>query len=158
MDKQIKALVSNIKIDGDQERIRAVIESFAQDEIVIENLKRQDLKKGLELYRDEKEGFILFAYEESQETYRVPHNHGNGWVIYSVVSGIVEMGLFKRVDQNLMVELINKELLKAGDSRVYNPKDIHDTRTLSKKSIIIRLTSCDLKKEVEEGRMLKFHL
>ncbi|MGE3610366.1 MAG: hypothetical protein AB7I27_12320 [Bacteriovoracaceae bacterium] len=108
-------------------------------------------KESLELYRDKKHGFVLTAYTEKFEQYRVPHNHGNGWVIYSVVNGKMEMGSY---DKN--ISLINSDILNSGDSRVYLPGDIHDTRCLSLGALLLRFTSCDLKIEEKEGRMKKF--
>jgi hypothetical protein len=96
----------------------------------------------------------FFAYTETQGTYRVPHNHGNGWVIYHVLSGEMEMGNFTQEDSKAVLR--NKELLKAGDSRLYEVGEIHDTRCLSEIAIIIRFTSCDLNIEQQEGRMLRF--
>lgn len=108
-------------------------------------------KENVELYRDEKHGFVLTAYEEKFGQYRVPHNHGNGWVIYSVISGEMEMGSY---DQNIY--LLGQERLHSTDSTVYLPGDIHDTRCLSQNVIILRFTSCDLKVEEKEGRMKRF--
>lgn len=110
-------------------------------------------KESVELYRDEKHGFVLTAYKEKFGHYRVPHNHGNCWVIYSVISGEMEMGTY---DQN--VYLLNQSRLHSSDSRVYLPGDIHDTRCLSQEVVILRFTSCDLKVEEKEGRMKRFPL
>lgn len=110
-------------------------------------------KESVELYRDEKHGFVLTVYKEKFGQYRVPHNHGNGWVIYSVLSGEMEMGFY---DQN--VHLLNFDRLRSGESRVYLPRDIHDTRCLSQNVTILRFTSCDLKVEEKEGRMKRFPL
>jgi len=109
--------------------------------------------QSIELYRDEKHGFVLTAYTEIFGQYRVPHNHGSGWVIYFVISGEMEMGSY---DQN--VYLLKSDRLRTGDSRVYLSGDIHDTRCLSQKVIILRFTSCDLKVEEKEGRMKRFPL
>ena len=116
-------------------------------------LKLLKEKESVELYRDKKHGFVLTAYTEEFGQYRVPHNHGNGWVIYSVVSGEMEMGSY---DQNLY--LINFDRIHSGSSRVYFPGDIHDTRCLSQEVVILRFTSCDLKVEEKEGRMKRFAL
>jgi hypothetical protein len=110
-------------------------------------------KESVELYRDKKYGFILTAYTEKFGQYRVPHNHGNGWVIYSVISGEMEMGSY---DQKAY--LLNFNRLRSGDSRVYLSGEIHDTRCISQNVIILRFTSCDLKVEEKEGRMKRFPL
>lgn len=116
--------------------------------------------KGVELYRDKDLGFILTAYSETNGTYRIPHNHGNGWVIYSVVEGIVEMGNYANwvtsPNQSQLI-LKNKVNLKSGDAQIYYPGDIHDTECFSDNAIILRLTSCDLKVEETEGRMKRFN-
>lgn len=108
-------------------------------------------KESVELYRDEKHGFILTAYIEKNGQYRIPHNHGNGWVIYSVARGEMEM---KSYDQNL--KQVNLDRLFSGDSRAYAIGEIHDTRCISQDVIILRFTSCDLKVEENEGRMNRF--
>lgn len=100
-------------------------------------------------YRDEEFGFILTIYNETKDTYRIPHNHGNAWVVYVVVVGEVEMG-------NFINGVKHREILKQGDGRKYLPGDIHDTRCLSTNAVILRLTSCDLRIEEKEGRMLRF--
>ncbi len=57
-------------------------------------------KESVELYRDRNHGFVLTAYTEKFGQYRPPHNHGKGWVIYSVISGGMEMGSY---DQNIFL-------------------------------------------------------
>lgn len=122
--------------------------------------KNQDYSKGIELYRDKELGFVLIAYSEINKTYRIPHNHGNGWVVYSVVEGIVEMGDYfsweKSTGQSQLI-LKDKINLISGDAKIYYPGDIHDTRCLSDNALILRLTSCDLRVEEAEGRMKRFN-
>ena len=113
-------------------------------------LQSKDLK---ELYRDPDFGFVITAYRETKDTYRIPHNHGRGWVIYTVLEGIMEMGSYGFIDK---LFLRNIEMLDAGKSTLYFPGDIHDTRCLSSESLILRLTSCDLKVEEKEGRMVRY--
>lgn len=144
-------------------KIRLLVGNLAKNETVQKSLQESisSLSKGIELYRDEEYGFVLLAYTESQGTYRVPHNHGNGWVVYAVVDGVVEMGNYiNLVQPNGLPKLILKDSynMRAGDSNIYYPGDIHDTRCISENVIILRLTSCDLKEEEREGRMLRFKL
>lgn len=113
---------------------------------------------GIKLYRDEL-GFIFYAYSEINGTYRVPHNHGDAWVIYAVVEGAVEMGTYVNwIQPNNESQLIlkDKRILNRGDAKIYYPGDIHDTRCLSKEAQILRFTSCDLQVEVASGRMKRF--
>ena len=117
--------------------------------------------KGIELYRDKELGFVLTAYSEINETYRVPHNHGNGWVIYSVITGSMEMGNYfnwEKVSGQSQLILKDRIILNSGDVQIYYPNDIHDTKCLSQNALILRLTSCDLKVEEEEGRMKRFSI
>lgn len=116
--------------------------------------------KGVELYKDEELGFVLTAYSETNETYRVPHNHGRGWVIYSVVEGAVEMGNYFNWEKTTgcsQLILKDKIILNSADVKIYYPGDIHDTKCLSENALILRLTSCDLKVEESEGRMRRFN-
>jgi hypothetical protein len=143
-------LSTNSLVSESNQIINQIIADSSLNHFVSERLQEKD---NVELYRDEKYGFILSAYIEKFGQYRIPHNHGNGWVIYSVVRGEMEMGSY---DQNLY--LINFDRLRSGDSRVYLPGEIHDTRCLSQDVIILRFTSCDLKVEEKEGRMIRFSL
>tara|TARA_B110001454_G_scaffold106457_1_gene100174 strand:- start:8312 stop:8905 length:594 start_codon:yes stop_codon:yes gene_type:complete len=112
-----------------------------------------------ELYRDSERGFLLIAYSEKKDTYRIPHDHGSGWVIYGIQNGEMEMGTYIRnVDQKGKLQLVNRETypMRAGDNKVYLPGDIHHTRCLSESVLVLRFTSCDFKKEDEEGRMIRY--
>jgi len=118
-----------------------------------------DLHESRELYRDGEHGFILLAYTESKGLYRDPHNHGDGWVIYAVQSGEMEMGTYALIDDKQgCVEIVRRERyhVKAGESRVYLPGDIHDTKCISSSVMMLRLTSCDLKAELQAGRMQRY--
>ncbi|MDT8921723.1 hypothetical protein RBE51_02555 [Pseudomonas taiwanensis] len=110
-----------------------------------------------ELYRDPEHGFILLAYTEPAGLYRQPHDHGRGWAIYAVQHGAVEVGTYARIeDQNGDVKLIKRgsTVIHAGESQVYLPGDIHDTRCLGSQALIFRLTDRDLKKEDKEARRM----
>ncbi len=137
-------------------KIQSLVKEMALNETIRNSLKgnSNSLFSGIELYRDEKEGFILLAYAEKKGTYRDPHNHGNGWVVYAVIEGEIEMGNFININSRLIIK--DDEILKAGECRLYFPGDIHETRCLSETVIILRLTSCDLKEEDRLGRMKRF--
>lgn len=112
-----------------------------------------------ELYRDPEKGFMLLAHTEQKGQYRVPHDHGSGWVIYSVLQGEIEMRTYKQMTTNQgKSQLVRRETYRVapGDSRVYLPGDIHDTRCLSDSVIMLRFSSCDIKKESREGRMIRY--
>lgn len=112
-----------------------------------------------ELFRDPEHGFILSAYTEQEGRYRAPHNHGNGWVIYAVQSGQMEMRTFARLpsdDTNATLVRRDKYLINKGEARAYLPGDIHDTRCVSSSVLVLRLTSLDLKIEKQEGRMNQY--
>lgn len=125
------------------------------------DFKVEDSPESRKLYQDPKHGFVLLAHTEEKDMYRPPHDHGDGWVIYGVKRGAIEMGTYKRL-QNINGEpnlvLRNKEKLKQGDARVYLPGDIHDTKCLSDSVLMIRFTSCDLETEYKQGRMHKYLL
>ena len=124
--------------------------SHVMEELQKVSLESIELK---ELYRDQDFGFVITAYKETKDTYRIHHNHGKGWVIYTVLKGEMEMGRYGYINK---LFLRNIEHLKAGHSSLYFPGDIHDTRCLTSESIVLRLTSCDLKVEEKEGRMVRY--
>lgn len=112
-----------------------------------------------ELFRDPKHGFVLTAYSEREGRYRIPHDHGSGWVVYAVVKGEMKMETYSRaISQRGVLELVRRDssLVLPGDSKVYLPGDIHDTLCVSSSALILRFTSCDLKKEELEGRMIRY--
>lgn len=164
MEQKLKQIVAKIKESWelmtieDLGEIQGLIGKFSKVKF---SVKPAVTSKGIELYRDSEDGFVLTAYSEINGTYRIPHNHGNGWVIYAVVEGVVEMGDYANwIKSSGKTNLIfkNKISLNSGDVKIYYPGDIHDTRCLSESAIILRLTSCDLKIEEIEGRMMRFKI
>lgn len=112
-----------------------------------------------ELYRDPEHGFLLLAHSEKKDLYRVPHDHGGGWVIYAVQSGEVEMKTYRpMINQQGKLSLVCRESyrVQAGECKAYLPEDVHDTKCISESVLMLRLTSCDLKKENLEGRMIRY--
>lgn len=112
-----------------------------------------------QLHRDPIHDFFLNAYVEEEGRYRVPHDHGAGWVVYAVQHGEMEMGTYARIlNANGEIRLVRRDVqrMRAGDCAVYLPGDIHDTRNVSKSALLFRFTSCDLKKESKEGRMTRY--
>lgn len=129
----------------------------ATEEWIANLLKMPEVNE--ELYRDTEHGFILLAYSENKGLYRAPHDHGSCWVLYAVHSGEMQMKTYlPRTNQKGSTELVCREscAVLPGQSRVYLPSDIHDTQCISDSALVLRLTSCDLKKEYLEGRMIKF--
>lgn len=112
-----------------------------------------------ELYRDSEFGFLLLAHTEKRDLYRAPHDHGSGWVIYAVQKGEMEMGTFGRIEkENGEFDIVKRESyrVRQGESRVYLPGDIHDTKCISTSVLMLRLTSTDLKEEKRAGRMHQY--
>lgn len=112
-----------------------------------------------ELYTDPAQGFILLAHTEEQGTYRIPHNHGAGWVFYAVQSGEMAMNTFKQVTNHQGHSYLvsrGTDVMKSGDCRVFLPGDIHDTRCLSDGFVQFRLTSSDFKDEIKARRMIRY--
>ncbi len=110
-----------------------------------------------ELYRDPDHSFVLLAHTEQTGQYRAPHDHGRGWVIYGVQEGEMEMGTYARVqDSEGRVGLVRRESYRhrAGETRVYLPGDIHDTRCTAGPALYYRFTDRDLKKEENEGHRI----
>jgi predicted metal-dependent enzyme (double-stranded beta helix superfamily) len=111
------------------------------------------------LYRDPEHDFLLLTYAEREGRYRVPHDHGAGWVLYAVQQGEMEMGTYGRVtDPNGKIRLVQRDVqrVRAGECMLYLPGDIHDTRCISTSALLFRFTSCDLKRESKEGRMTRY--
>lgn len=143
--------------------MKLVLQDLSLSQDLLAQLKTE-LKvsaNGIELYRHNSQGFVLLAYSEAEGTYRIPHNHGDAWVIYAVAYGEVEMGNYFRMAQahsEHRLILKNRERLIAGDTRLYLPGEIHDTKCISPNAVILRLTSNDLKEEERLGRMQRFQL
>lgn len=163
MNTKIDNVVNKLKNSWDSMDINSLEEiQRLIKELALEGLdKSLDYSsKGIELYRDNELGFVLTAYSEIIDTYRIPHNHGDGWVIYCVVEGTVEMGNYfnweKSTGRSQLI-LKDKIILNSGDVKIYYPSDIHDTKCLSQNALILRLTSCYLKVEEAEGRMKRFN-
>lgn len=124
----------------------------------VDNLIKEQLPFK-EIYRSEEHGFILMGHIENKGDISPPHDHGSGWVIYSVVQGQSKMGLFNHLlHPNGSTKLVQKDsfVQKAGQCSVYLPGDIHDTHTLEDNTLMFRLTSCDFFQEIEEGRLVRY--
>lgn len=116
-------------------------------------------QESVELYRDPDKGFILLAHVEQKGRYRVPHNHGAGWVFYAVQQGVMEMATYGQVTSPQgQTQLVSRGAipLKPGQCNVYLPGDIHDTQCLSDYVLMFRLTSSDFKHEKREGRLIQY--
>ena len=149
--------LSTETISKTQKLLTELAQTSKSEEWLSNLLQNPDVEK--ELYRDLEHGFVVLAYSEKKDLYRVPHDHGFCWVIYAVHSGEVEMKTYKPVTgQNGKTSLICRESYKvrSGESKAYLPEDIHDTKGTADSSLIFRLTSCDLKKENREGRMVRY--
>ncbi len=119
----------------------------------------RDAPDDRELYRDPAHGFVLLAHVERAGRYRAPHDHGHGWVLYAVRRGEIEMRSYRRViAASGEVTLVRRDsaILRAGECRAYLPSDIHDTRARSEEVLLLRWTSCDLKREALEGRLTRY--
>ncbi|MHA6195019.1 hypothetical protein ACX3YG_11670 [Pseudomonas wadenswilerensis] len=110
-----------------------------------------------ELYRDPEHGFVLLAHTEAEGLYRPPHDHGRGWVIYAVQQGAIEMGTYARIeDEDGKPRLVKRgsTVICAGQTQLYLPGDIHDTRCVAGPALLFRFTERDLKREDKEARRL----
>ncbi|MBQ95573.1 hypothetical protein [Erythrobacter aureus] len=113
----------------------------------------------VELYRDEKWGFVLLAHTERKGLYRPPHDHGCGWVFYILQHGRNRIGTYRLVtDRQGHSSLVTRgdSTKHPGECSVYLPGDIHDTECMSDYIVQFRLTSSDFAKEKAEGRMTVF--
>ena len=116
-------------------------------------------QESVELYNDKTHGFILLAHVEKRGKYRVPHNHGAGWVFYAIQHGTMEMSTYSQVtDRKGKSHLVSRGAsdINSGECNVYLPGDIHDTKCLSEYVLMFRLTSCDFKDEKRDGRLIQY--
>lgn len=110
----------------------------------------RDAPENEELYRDPVHGFVLLAHTEQAGLYRPPHDHGRGWVIYAVQRGEIEMATYARIqepDGSFRLVQRNATRVRPGQTQVYLPGDIHDTRCMAGPALLFRFTERDLKKE-----------
>jgi hypothetical protein len=136
-------------------RIETLLKAPAS-EAWLANLER-DLPEAKVLHRDAINGFVLLAHAEMQGRFRPPHDHGRGWVIYAVQQGEMEIRTYGRIEgPNGQVRLVLREAysLRPGESRVYLPGDIHDTRCTTGPVLYYRFTDRDLKKDESEGHAI----
>jgi hypothetical protein len=112
-----------------------------------------------ELYRDPADGFVLLAHTEYTGLYRPPHDHGRGWVIYAVQQGEIEMDSYARVEEpDGTVRLVKRDatIVRAGETKLYLPGDIHDTLCVNGPALLFRFTERDLKVEDREHRLTRY--
>jgi hypothetical protein len=139
-------------VAGSRARIEQLLEA-PSDEAWLAKLQR-DLPENAELYCDPAHGFVLLAHAEPLGRYRSPHDHGRGWVIYAVQQGEMEVGTYARVEESDgSVRLVRREAyrVRPGESRVYLPGDIHDTRCTQGPVLYYRFTDRDLRKDEAAG-------
>jgi len=120
---------------------------------------RRDLPESRELFRDPAHGFVLLAHAEAQGRSRPPHDHGRGWVIYAVQQGEMEVKTYARLhDADRGIKLVERDAcrLRPGESRVYLPGDIHDTRCTEGPVLYYRFTDRDLWDAQEQQRVTRY--
>lgn len=142
-------------------RSKQLLEQLTKDCINEEWIKALIANKDSvkEIYRSKAHGFVLMGHVEQKGDISPPHDHGNGWVLYSTVEGAVEMGIFNKIiTADGQLNLIQKDQyeLKPGECSVYLPGDIHDTTSLQDNTIMLRLTSCDFMEELSQGRLIRY--
>ncbi|MBK8202824.1 MAG: hypothetical protein IPK68_11060 [Bdellovibrionales bacterium] len=149
--------LSTETVSKSQKLLTELAKTPENEEWISNLLSKPDVEE--ELYRDPENGFILLAYSEKKDLYRAPHDHGGCWVVYAVHTGEMEMKTYRSItNQKGKTSLVCRESYKVrpGESKAYLPEDIHDTKCASDSVLIFRLTSCDLKKENREGRMIRY--
>lgn len=110
----------------------------------------RDMPARAELYIDPADGFVLLANAEHAGLYRPPHDHGQGWVIYAVLSGEIEMGSYARIEgESGASRLVKRDaaLVRPGQLQVYLPGDIHDTLCGAGPALLLRFSDRDLQHE-----------
>jgi len=142
-------------VDLSRRQLESLLKASAAEEWL--EALHQEGPANKELYRDPSHDFILLAHTEQTGQYRPPHDHGRGWVIYGVQQGEMEIGTYARVQEpDGSGRLVRREsyLLRPGETRVYLPGDIHDTRCTKGPVLYYRFTDRDLKKEESEGHKI----
>lgn len=97
---------------------------------------------------------MLLAHTEPAGLYRPPHDHGQGWVIYAIQQGEIEMGTYARTeapDGRIRLVKRNSTWVGPGQVQVYLPGDIHDTRCVAGPALLFRFTERDLKLEDQQA-------
>ncbi|HTM95031.1 MAG TPA: hypothetical protein VL100_04325 [Croceibacterium sp.] len=118
----------------------------------------RDAPASRELHRDGERGFLLLAHTETHGLYRPPHDHGRSWVMYGIQQGELEICTYARVTQaDGTTRLVKRDttILHAGEALPYLPGDIHDTRCLSERALLLRFTERDLRLEEQMMRFVQ---
>ena len=142
-------------VAGSRFRLEALLKASPSEPWLAE-LKR-GLPESKELYRDPDHGFVLLAHAEPAGRFRSPHDHGRGWVIYGVQQGEMEIRTYGRVEEpGGKARLVLREVytVRPGETRVYLPGDIHDTRCTVGPVLYYRFTDRDLRQEERAGHPL----
>ncbi|MGH8694130.1 MAG: hypothetical protein ACREVM_07880, partial [Burkholderiales bacterium] len=104
-----------------------------------------------ELYRDPDHGFIQMGHVQPQGHANPPHDHGPCWVVYGAYSGMTDIVLYRRADDDGKPGrplLEKKALHKLGPGAVYPyfPGDVHSVIAVTGPAVVFRLLSADLNK------------
>lgn len=116
----------------------------------------KDGKPARELYRDPEFGFIQMGHVHQKGHANTPHDHGPCWVIYGAYTGVTDITLYRRIDDEKepgRATLEKKELHRLGPGVVYPylPGDIHSIHAVEGPAVVFRFLSYDLEK-VERHR------
>jgi hypothetical protein len=115
------------------EEIRRKLEKLMVDPAFIASTYSEDMPPGKRvLYHDpETDVYVLAHVLKAGKKSGRPHSHGISWAIYGMVSGVLDMTEWQRVnspdEDHAELEAVARYPLKPGEARTYEPRMIHST-------------------------------
>jgi len=111
----------------------------------------REAKVAKEMYRDPDHGFIQMGHVQPQGHTNPPHDHGPCWVVYGAYSGLTEIILYRRAEEQRQLGrtvLEKKAVHQLGPGAVYPyfPGDVHSVVAVAGPAIVFRFLSYDLNK------------
>ena len=90
-------------------------------------------------------GFHITCGAQKPNQANAPHDHGAGWVVYGTYEGAIEQTRWGWDYSNgvLVPHLVQKEsfVQHPGDVAYFLPGEIHDTRNVAERSVVVRVES-----------------
>jgi hypothetical protein len=127
-----RILSTNATPDG-REEIRRKLEQLMVDPAFIATTFSKEMPPGKRiLYHDpETDVHVLAHVLKAGKKSGRPHSHGTSWAIYGMVSGILDMTEWRRVngpeEDHAELQAAARYPLKPGEARTYEPGMIHST-------------------------------
>lgn len=129
---------------GGRQRIAEHLEQLlANADFVAEYLSDQSKGKTL-LHHDPETGFYAMAHGTDDGKTGKPHDHGASWAVYGQATGITNMSVWRRADEDgAGIELDRAFALEPGKAALFDSGIIHSTAHPGK-ARWVRVTGTDL--------------